>query len=212
MVQPFAIERGANVDITVNNDDPPAHRATGRGHTALAVFALVSSIAAGCETSASRGAENRSDPATAGRGSELATVNWGTPANGLALGLSTNGSVVTVHLKNTGATPLQVMSHVEAGEIHLDWYSIDLTDSQGNTRTLKLLDARERSAPVQVSLAPGKTVDHNVAVTDWASRSVNGGKALVPGVYTVRAKYAVSSPSDVWNGRLEAGPVSLSIK
>jgi hypothetical protein len=196
----------------VTSDDPSASRAIGRGITALAVFALLSSVGAGCQAPASKEAENRSGPAITGRGSELATVKWGAAVNGLALGLSTNGPVVTLQLKNTGTTPLEVMSHVEAEETHLDWYTITLTDDRGNTRTLKLAAARERSAEVKVSLAPGKTVDHNVAVVDWAARSVNGAKPLAAGEYTVRATYAVSSPNDVWNGRLEAGPVSLSLK
>jgi hypothetical protein len=186
-------------------------RVASRGARRLAVLAMLS-VAASCQAPGSRDGTNRSDAATTQGRKELATVTWGAAVNGLSLGVSTNGPVMTLYLKNVGTSSLDVMSHVQAHEVHLDWYSIELKDGQGTARTLKLSDSRERSAPVKASLGPGETLEHSVAIVDWAARPVNGGAQLPPAEYSARATYVVSSTDGVWNGRLEAGPVTLVIK
>src|SRR5690242_20637 len=65
-------------------------------------------------------------------------ITWGAAVDGLRLGLSVKGVVVGMHLQNVGDAPLDVLSYVQAHERHFDWYSLVLTDSGGDSRTLAL--------------------------------------------------------------------------
>lgn len=133
------------------------------------------------------------------------TLVWGQPEGGLRLGVGgEHARAVRIALENVGDAALEVLSHVEAGERHYDWFTLVLD----GRRELTLADDRNRSARVTVSLAAGESLEHEVDLTDWAARAVNGAAPLAPGTYALSARYAVAV-SGVWNGRLEAGPVEL---
>lgn len=134
-------------------------------------------------------------------------ATWGEPVDGLRLGLAPRDAAIELVLQNVGETDLEVLSHVAAGEIHLDWYTLRLQDAGGDTRTLRLLDARDESGVVRATVAPGESVRHRVAVGEWAARPVNGGQPLAPGTYQVSATYAAPPRGKTWSGEIEAGPV-----
>jgi len=136
-----------------------------------------------------------------------ARASWGRPSNGLRLGIAVEGPVAHLLLEDVGDGPLEVMSHVEAGgEVHLDWFTIVVGE-----RVIELAGPRNRSALVPVTLEPGGRLHHAVDVAAWAARPQNGGEALAPGEHPARATYEVGPERDRWSGRLEAGPVTLSI-
>lgn len=138
-------------------------------------------------------------------------ITWGRPSRGLRLGLAAGAGVVGLHLENVGAGPLEVLSHVEAEETHLDWYGLTLEDAGGRTRRLHLSDRRDKSGAVSARLEPGEGVRHELDVSEWAARAVNGAEPLAPGTYQLSAVYEVDSGEGAWSGRLEAGPVTLNV-
>lgn len=143
--------------------------------------------------------------------SNAASVSWGKQVSGLRLGLSPDGGLVELHLQNVGTAPLEVLSHVNAGDIHLDWYTLHLTDEKGNTRKLKLVDERDKSGIVRAHLEPGGSIQHQVNVGVWATHSINGTKPLAAGTYKLYAVYEVEPGRNSWSGRLEAGPIMLTV-
>ena len=103
-----------------------------------------------------------------------------------------------------------MLSHVAAGgEDHFDWFTVHV-DAAGTTREVRLLDARNRSAPVRVRLAPSDQVHHRVDLCAWALRPRNGARALGSGDHDARVVYVVDDDPQAWTGRLEAGPVTIS--
>lgn len=141
-----------------------------------------------------------------------ASVSWGQQVSGLRLGLSTDGGFVELHLQNIGTAPLEVLSHVNAGDIHLDWYTLRLKDELGNTRKLELMDERDKSGIVRSHLEPGVSIQHQVDVVAWAVRSINGTKPLAAGTYKLYAVYEVEPGRNSWSGRLAAGPIMLTVQ
>lgn len=138
-------------------------------------------------------------------------IHWGTPVNGLRLGVAGGAGVAELSLENVGAAPLRVLSHVNAGEIHLDWFTVALRDSRGTERTLHLLADRNKSGRVEVTLAPGQHLQHRVDLQAWAARPDNGGAVLVEGDYAVRATYEVEPEDGLWSGKLAAGPTTVHV-
>jgi hypothetical protein len=115
---------------------------------------------------------------------------------------------VGLHLQNTGDTPLEVMSHVATHELHLDWYTLQVTPPDGAPFTVRLYDSRNRSAPIKKTLAPGEALAHRIDAAAWAARPVNGSHTLLPGRYQLAAAYDVPTDEGAWAGRLDAGPVA----
>src|SRR5215470_17969947 len=76
------------------------------------------------------------------------TIAWGQAVSDLRLGLSVEGTSVVFYLENVGKTKLEVWSHVATHETHLDWYALRLV-RDGNTRELRFVDDRNRSAPIK---------------------------------------------------------------
>ena len=128
----------------------------------------------------------------------------------MTLGLSAGKTTVKFYLKNVGDAPADVLSHVNAGDEHLDWYSLRMENEKGETRTLRFFESRDKSGSVKAHLEPGESLHHSVDVAGWAVRPVNGAEPLA-GTYEVYAVYEVSPPGDNWSGRLEAGPVTMTI-
>ena len=141
---------------------------------------------------------------------DKAEIHWGTPVNGLRLGVAGGAGVAELSLENIGGTPLRVLSHVNAGEVHLDWFTLELRDRRGE-RTLHLMAERNKSGRVEVTLAPGQSLEHRVDLQAWAVRPDNGGKDLAEGDYELRASYEVPSGEPVWSGKLTAGPATVHV-
>ncbi len=140
-------------------------------------------------------------------------ITWGHSQHGLTLGLVAEGATLRLLLKDIGDAPLEVLSHVQAQDVHLDWYTVRLKDAQGHERTIRFVEDRDRSAQVKAHLEPGKSLEHTVALGDWASRAANGGQSLAAGTYQVTAAYEVKpeSAGGCWSGRLEAGPAKMNV-
>lgn len=138
-------------------------------------------------------------------------MHWGTAVNGLRLGVAGGAGIAELSLENVGAAPLRVLSHVNAGEIHLDWFTLVLRDGRGAERTLHLMADRNKSARVEVTLAPGEHLQHRVDLQSWAARPDNGGKELPEGDYAVRATYQVDPEDGRWSGALAAGPATVHV-
>src|SRR5580765_8343086 len=112
---------------------------------------------------------------------DSAVIFWGTPADGLRLGLRMNSGMAELSLQNVADSALEVLSHVQAHEVHLDWNTLRLTNESGLDRSLCLVDARDRSIPIRIHLEPEETLQNQVDIEEWAKRSVNGAQPLVPG-------------------------------
>ena len=133
--------------------------------------------------------------------------------SGVRLGLEINATSATFHVQNVGTKPVDVMSHVQAGEQHLDWYTLELSASDGGQREIGFVDDRDRSAPIKVTLAPQAELSHRVDVASWGARAANGSKPLAPGAYRVVARYTVPAGTNAtaWTGTLSAGPVPMTV-
>jgi hypothetical protein len=135
----------------------------------------------------------------------------GSQSAALELRVGARDGTAVLTLRNRSREPLRVLSHVDAGQVHLDWYALILTAADGSARTLKLLDARNESGSVVVDLAPDKELEHVVDVQAWAARGPNGSKRFAPGVYQMTATYSVTEKGDHWTGTLSAGPTSIML-
>lgn len=125
----------------------------------------------------------------------------------LALELSVTGTTARVTLRNTGSTPLAVVTRVIAGESHYDWLSV-VVDEPGGARTLRFTDDRNRSGTEIIELAAGASWSDELDLAAWARRAVNGARPLPSGDVTLRAIYEVSGRSDVWIGKIESPAVT----
>jgi hypothetical protein len=138
-------------------------------------------------------------------------LTWSEAHGGLRLGLGRASGNVHLALENVGDAPLEVFSHVlAAGETHYDWFTVILEGTSGR-RELTLVDERNRSARIHVTLAPGEHLQHEIDVVAWARRSINGATPLEPGTYEAAARYAVPPEDGFWSGTLTAGPAPLTI-
>jgi hypothetical protein len=129
------------------------------------------------------------------------------------LELATEGTTAIVTLRNRCDRAITVLSHVEAGDKHLDWYRFRIVDrSTRQSRELKIIDDRDESSRVTVYLEPGKSVEHRVDLAVWARRGVNGAKPIAPGTYDLTVDYEVRDNGTFWRGRLEAGPAAIVVR
>ena len=128
-------------------------------------------------------------------GNSPAAVAAGTPAaaatataSPIDLTARTDAGVLTLTLRNTGTAPVEVATHVDAGGLpHLDWLTVELDDGRA-PRTLHFVEARDRSALITATLAPGGTAVEAVDLVRWAIRG-DGAAPLAPGTYAVRATW-----------------------
>jgi hypothetical protein len=184
---------------------------------ALLAAALLLLIVCGLEHSAS--AQRSSGHAAKGshknvnRQSTEQDMAWGHAVKGLRLGLSTQDAKARFSLQNVGKEPIEVLSHVEAGEKQYDWYTVILKDAHGHTRTLGFVADRDESWSVKSRLDAGGSFDAYVDLAAWARQPVNGGQPLAAGAYEATATYDISADQadGCWTGRLEAGPVKLTV-
>jgi hypothetical protein len=131
---------------------------------------------------------------------------------GLELRIAARGSSALLTLHNGGPDPLQVLSHVDAGYRHYDWFTV-LLEGDAETRLLHFYGDRNESVIVTVELAPGGQLEHLIDLAAWAERKINDARPLAAGHYRMSATYEVSeSESDgVWNGKIVSPTVSLTI-
>ena len=141
----------------------------------------------------------------------------------LAISISVDAQLIaTVTIQNRSRRTVTLASHVEAGERHHDWLAIDLrypvfsdegcgTWAGNKIRTLRFIDARDKSARVTRRLAPGKRLVQTIDLQAWATRQVNGGRPIGPGFYNVVARYEVKDASDVWRGKIASAPFQLTL-
>lgn len=142
-------------------------------------------------------------------------VAWGDPSGGLRAGLEADGAVLRVILGNVGDAPLRVFSHVDAGDIHLDWYYVTLRGSTDDEHFLRLTDMRDESGWVVSELAPGENVSHRIDLVWWSRRSINEDAGIGPGRYDASVTYTVD-PSDAdlehtWSGTISTGRVHVDL-
>ena len=141
----------------------------------------------------------------------LEEICWGEPEGGLMLGLAADGAALEFYLKNVGAEPLDVLSHVSADIDHLDWYELRMVNQAREERVLRFIDDRDKSGVEKVHLLPGETIHHTVTLRRWSKRPINGAENLAAGEYELWASYEVTTRDDNWTGRLDAGPVVTMI-
>ncbi len=113
------------------------------------------------------------------------------------------GDPITLHVevKNAGDKAVEVTSHIATHETHFDPFRVVLywpgPSREGckgphtgrRSRVISLTGARDKSAPVKVTLEPGKTFAHDIDIGAWAARDENKQKAITPGFYQVRVEY-----------------------
>ncbi|GAB1641248.1 hypothetical protein [Krasilnikovia sp. MM14-A1259] len=133
----------------------------------------------------------------------MGAVAWSPVVDGLRLGGAADGGTVTFTLHNAGPAELTVLSHVDVGEIHLDWFSVLLDDS----RVLRFTGDRDESAVERARLEPGGSLKHAADLRHWAGRPVNGGASLPAGPLVLRCRYVVDAEAaatfgGVWSGSL----------
>jgi hypothetical protein len=145
------------------------------------------------------------------------TATWGEAVRGLRLGVGVADTTLSLALANVGDRTIRVLSYVEAGEVHLDWFSVEVECADGSSRSIGFYDDRDESGIVTEDLAPGETVEHAVDLQDWAARDVNDGEPLPAGDHQLTAAYdvghdeAAEEGEGSWAGHLEAGPTTLRI-
>jgi hypothetical protein len=120
------------------------------------------------------------------------------------LAVSAKGAVLELKWTNNSAAPINLATHVFAGEKHFDWLEVQLTDAAGAVRKLHFIDDRDESGIVVVAVAPGTSVGESVDLAAWATRTSNGAAPLAPGTYRALVIYDSSRQSRAWAGRLEA--------
>jgi hypothetical protein len=123
------------------------------------------------------------------------------------LSVATRGALLDVIYENSGTAPVSIYTHIATHEEQVDWLTVELTDAAGHARTIGFTDARDKSAPVSVELAPGQRVTVTLDVVAWAARGVNGGKPLAAGTYQLSAVYDSSREDRAWSGKLAARTV-----
>lgn len=109
------------------------------------------------------------------------------------------GSAIDVELANPGKDPVTLTTHVKAGIDHFDALTVVLTGKGGATRRLTFSEAREKSAPIEETIAGGKSVTESVDLQFWATRAPNGGEPIAPGTYAAEVIWETG----VCHGRCE---------
>lgn len=123
-------------------------------------------------------------------------------------------AVVNVALRNAGPSAVCITSHIQTHELQSDWLRLQYSDGAKYhhvPRVLELNDARDKSAPFSVLLAPGATLWTSIDLDQWAQRSRNGAEPLPAGSLYAEAIYDTTGRTDVWAGRLVSAPFELKV-
>lgn len=124
-------------------------------------------------------------------------------------------AVVNVALRNVGPSAVCIYSHIQTHELQSDWLRIQYSDGDKYhhvPRAVALDDARDKSYPVSLLLAPGETLWTSIDLDQWAKRQRNGAEAIPAGSLYTEAIYDTTGRTDVWAGRLVSPPFELKVK
>lgn len=147
-------------------------------------------------------------PASTAPSAPTPTNPYHAPAGALPmLSVATRGALLDVTFANAGTSAVYIYTHVNADWEQYDWLTVELTDATGHVRELHFTDARAKSAPESVELAPGKRVTKTLDLAAWATHPGNGKKALGVGSYKVSVSY---DEDEVGGDRGAAGPALAS--
>lgn len=131
-----------------------------------------------------------------------------------AMQAASGRAVVNVALRNAGPSAVCIYSHIQTHELQSDWlrlqYSGGANDHQV-PRVIELNDARDKSAPFSVLLAPGATLWTSIDLDQWAQRPRNGAEPIPAGSLHGEATYDTTGRTDVWAGRLVSPPFELKV-
>jgi hypothetical protein len=176
--------------------------------------------------------------ATAAAGRAAAAPAFGDAQDGLAIGIEITDvrrPTVAIVIENVTDHPIALRSYIATHEKQYDLYTIDVAwplaklawdharmlRGRGTrhpqikvcggrgARAITLTDDRDKSAPVTVTLGAGKQLRHEIDLGDWASRRVNGARALGGGWYELGVTYHVAGEQGVWNGTIASAKVAL---
>jgi hypothetical protein len=92
-----------------------------------------------------------------------------------------------------------------------DWFTLTFQDQVGAVRTLAPAPLATEGKVELQRLDPGVELTKLVELAEWARQPAGGGAPLAPGAYQVRAMYEVPPGAGHWSGRLEAGPLMLTL-
>lgn len=123
-------------------------------------------------------------------------------------------AIVNVALHNAGPSAVCITSHIQTHELQSDWLRLQYSDGAKYhyvPRVLELNDARDKSAPFSVLLAPGATLWTSIDLDQWAQRPRNGAEPLPAGSLYAEATYDTTGRTDVWAGRLVSAPFQLRV-
>jgi hypothetical protein len=172
---------------------------------------------------------------------DTSAPGFGRPENGLSLGievLDAQHARIAVVVKNVTDHPIALLSHVATNEKHYDWYQIRIAWPLARTvhvlgregapgkkicggrgeRIVPLYGARDKSAPVKVTLGAGEQLRHEIDVASWAARSgaldadglLTDTRPLGGGWYELSVTYSVAGKKGVWNGTISSVPVRIA--
>lgn len=131
-----------------------------------------------------------------------------------AMQAASGRAVVNVALRNAGSSAVCIYSHIQTHELQSDWLRLQYSDGARYhhvPRVIELDDARDKSAPFSVLLAPGATLWTSIDLEQWAERSRNGAEPLPAGSLHAEAIYDTTGRTDVWAGRLVSAPFELKV-
>ena len=137
--------------------------------------------------------------------------NFGPPVNGLRLGLQwVNNFGIAFVLENVSNAPITVLSHVAAGNTHLDWFELRVESATHNAppRTLRFIETSTRSGRVIETIAPGARHAQAIDTRYWGHSASNPAPGWhTSPTYLLTAIYDTSHETErgVWHGRLESG-------
>jgi hypothetical protein len=157
--------------------------------SAVTTFVAVA-VAAGVAFTAACGQEARAPgpPVASGSGSAPATLPVAppaappaaAPAGDITLQASVVRSVLELTLRNDGAAPATIATHITGGALaSIDWLTLEL-EGPGGRRVLRFIDERDESVIVTAALAPGATTTVRADLVRWA---IDDGRPLEPGHY-----------------------------
>jgi hypothetical protein len=135
-------------------------------------------------------------------------------AGGLTIRASAEGANVDVVLHNGGSAPLRLLTRIDAGEAHYDWFTLVLRDASGGETAIHPSGDRDESSEVIDDVSPGGEVVHRVDVARWnaeETRPAPPGPYTLTVIYEVPASDATGGTAGVWTGRVEAAPVAITL-
>ena len=139
---------------------------------------------------------------------------WGDKYKRLQLGIRMVNDSLEIRIKNYSDTLIKACSHINTQD--LDWYSIELINSQGESRLIHVGEpGRTGSEMHTFELGSQKYFSHKVSLNYWATHGIIGGKPLLPGEYKVSVTYETHNcyypAKGYWNGKIHAGTINYSI-